>query len=256
MNAQNKHILLCEDSLEGIFTGVYNAYEQDYGHDHTALEISSQLYSTQLFCEYHETPADLEKARKVLRTINKKISYYLGYLLSTASLSYDSRKADAIYRAIILGLSMGQDVVHHRSDQNISLIHKLVKNVENEIMHLRGFTRFEELQNDVLFARINPKNDILRPLSDHFADRFPEEFFIIADTTRNSYFLHSPEESHFVLHSNDNLLSTLESQIIEEGLYQELWKNFIESITITQRTNVQLQTQMLPLRFRTYMTEF
>ena len=42
----------------------------------------------------------------------------------------------------------------------------------------------------------------------------------------------------------------------DEGRMQELFKSFVRTIAIESRTNEKLQLNMLPLRFRPYMTEF
>ncbi|MDE6702009.1 MAG: DUF4130 domain-containing protein, partial [Acetatifactor sp.] len=42
----------------------------------------------------------------------------------------------------------------------------------------------------------------------------------------------------------------------EESKYQMLFKHLCKSIAIDERRNSKLQTGMLPLRFREYMTEF
>ena len=41
-----------------------------------------------------------------------------------------------------------------------------------------------------------------------------------------------------------------------EEKFQKLWKSFFSGVTINERTNLKLQTQMVPLLYRTYMSEF
>ena len=38
--------------------------------------------------------------------------------------------------------------------------------------------------------------------------------------------------------------------------FKKLWKSFFSGVTINERTNLKLQTQMVPLLYRTYMSEF
>ena len=52
-------ILLCEDSLEGILTGVYEAYKSRYGHDNIKLCLDSEEYEIEMFSEYQK----MQKAR-------------------------------------------------------------------------------------------------------------------------------------------------------------------------------------------------
>ena len=166
-------------------------------------------------------------------------------------------KADTIYRVIILALQMGNQVLDHLTDPNVALLFKMERNANNEILHEQGFLRFEELASGVLFARINPKNAILPYLAYHFADRFPEENWVIADTTHGSMMIHERGKGCSYIHAKDEdfdrlLLSYSE----EEEVFQKLWKRYIDSVGIKARENISLQNQMLPLRFRKYMKEF
>ena len=199
----------------------------------------------------------MEKAAKVARTMQKKVSWQVYDALQMASLSYMPEKADTIYRVIILALQMGNQVLDHLTDPNVALLFKMERNANNEILHEEGFLRFEELASGVLFVRINPKNAILPYLAYHFADRFPEENWVIADTTHGSMMIHERGKGCSYIHAKDEdfdrlLLSYSE----EEEVFQKLWKRYIDSVGIKARENISLQNQMLPLRFRKYMKEF
>ena len=251
-----KYIYLCEDSTEGIFTAVYQAWEGNHGHANNKVQIASSDYNTELFCEYIEVETDLAKAEKVARTLKKKVSYEFYEQILLASLSYDCRKADSIYRSIILGLHMGSSVLNHLANEDISRIAKLKQNVTNEILHLNGFLRFEELEKGLLLGRIEPKNDIIRLLGDHFSDRFPEEHFLIADTVRSSFVMHTPKQTRYFIYPGFDFSSEFLSTTEAEKYYRELWCKFVDTIAIKPRENLKLQQQMLPLRFRDYMPEF
>lgn len=67
-----KHIFICEDSLEGILTGVYAAWDARVGHGNVELRTEEEG-NLELFCEYHPVEPDLLKAEKVLRTMRKKL---------------------------------------------------------------------------------------------------------------------------------------------------------------------------------------
>ena len=70
-------IFLCEDSIEGIFTGVYNAWESRYPKDYIKLS-SEQESNYELFSETIDVETDIEKASKVARTIeNDLVKWYI-----------------------------------------------------------------------------------------------------------------------------------------------------------------------------------
>ena len=56
-------VFVCEDSPEGIFTGVYDAWNSRLGHENVRLEVQGE-YNYSLFSEYREVAVDRLKAQK------------------------------------------------------------------------------------------------------------------------------------------------------------------------------------------------
>ena len=54
-------VFVCEDSPEGIFTGVYDAWSSRLGHENVRLEVQGE-YNYSLFSEYREVAVDQLKA--------------------------------------------------------------------------------------------------------------------------------------------------------------------------------------------------
>lgn len=253
----DKFIYLCDNSLDGIFTAIYDAYEQKHGHDMNEIRIAGESYNQELFSTYIPVKTDYEKASKVARTIRQKVSGDVFEFIQMASVSYDNNKADAIYRVVILALKMGRSVMDYLTEPNVQLLMKLERHTNNEILHEMGFLRFQELTNGVLFARINPKNAILPYLAEHFSERFSGENWIIADTVHGTVMIHAVNRGCTYANMKDVDFDVMSFEYSEsEELLQMLWKRFVDTIAIKERTNYDLQLQMLPLRFRKYMKEF
>lgn len=251
-----KYIYLCEDSFEGILTAVYNAYEDRYGHEKNKILISEGMYHQELFATYIPVGTEYEKAVKVARTIQNKVSQEVYEFIQKTSVSFDLHKADAIYRVIILALKMGRRVLDHLTEPNVQFLMELERHIANEIQHEIQFLRFEELADGVLFARINPKNALLPYLAEHFSDRFSGEDWLIADTVHGGVLMHEKNKGCTLANAGDIDFDALQLSYSEgEELWQKLWKRFVDSIAIKERINPRLQMQMLPLRFRKYMKE-
>ncbi len=250
-------IFLCEDSADGIFSAIYDAYESKNGHANNHIQVHIPGYNRQLFSEYIDVQTDYEKAAKVARSLQQKINGEVYDWLFSAAASYDLEKADSIYRAIILAFHMGAKVIDHLTNPAVSHLFELNRNIGNEIQHYKGFLRFAELKNNLLLAKIRPKNNILFFLADHFCDRYPDENFAIADTGRNSLLFHARGKPVTFTGKTDLDLNSIEGEYSEnEQLLQDLFKSYVSHITVEQRINPHLQRQLLPLRFREYMTEF
>ncbi len=257
MDGTERYIYLCEDSIEGIFTAVYDAFAERRGHGRNHIQIASQYYNQELLTTYITVLTDYEKAVKVARTIQDKIGDDVYEFIQKASVSADVEKADAIYRVTILALKMGKKVLSYLTEPNVAFLMELERSTNNEIQKLLQFLRFEELKNGFLFARINPKCAILPYLAEHFSDRFSGENWIIVDTVRGSMLIHEIHKGCSLMTTNDIDFDSFTPEYSEnEELWRKLWKTFVDSIAIKERINPRLQMQMLPLRFRKYMKEF
>ena len=89
-----RYVYLCEDSTEGIFTAVYDAFADGHRKEDTVLRLADSTYTTELFTTYITVETDMEKAAKVARTMQKKVSWQVYDALQMASLSYMPEKAE------------------------------------------------------------------------------------------------------------------------------------------------------------------
>ncbi|SFR93713.1 TIGR03915 family putative DNA repair protein [Anaeromicropila populeti] len=251
---KNKRIYICENTTDGIFTAIYDAWASSYGHDYNQIAVR-EPDNYQFFSEFIYVKTDLDKAVKVSRSICGKISWQAYEMVFHSTLSKNENKADIIYRFLILGFAMGNKVLEHVSNPYVNGVFSMDINVKNEFFHYEGFLRFVELKNRILFARMRPENNILGPVADHFGDRLTDENWIIYDEDRQTAAIHQARTQWFIAENfefNEAMdFSELEKQ---DSLY-DLWKCFVDSIGIKERKNDKLRGQMLPNRFREFMPE-
>lgn len=250
----------CEDTLEGIFTCIYRAYEEKRDCSNTVISLTDELL---LFAEYVPAAADEEKARRVAETLRKRFGEedYMRVCLALAS--DDTQKASAVYRTVAAGISgrCGKGRLFDRlSDPWVNKAFALSRAVGNEVHHLKGFLRFQELEGGALFSSIGPKNDVMTFLMPHFAERFPMENFMIFDENRYCFGIHPAAGGWYLARKNElrDLAFSKEKlrMSAKEKEYQELFRYFCHKIAIKERENKALQKKLLPLRFQEYMVEF
>ena len=71
---QNR-IYECDDTIEGILSGIYQAWDAAYGHEYIHLTVPSAGGGDMLlFSEYHTVIPDSGQAKKVAGAIRRKIS--------------------------------------------------------------------------------------------------------------------------------------------------------------------------------------
>lgn len=255
---KNIKIYRCEDSIDGIFTAVYDAWASKYGHDYIKLETidDNACSNFELFTEYIVVNTDLEKSQKVSRSIKNKISAYAYEMVIHAALSNDSRKADSIYHFLVIGFAMGEQVTRHLANPYVANLFEMNRNVGNEVHHYKGFLRFQEINNELLLAKFQPKNNIVELLTPHFADRLSIENFIILDVNRRLASVHQKHMPWFMTVLSKESMEELLSHADKEEEYEALWKAFFNSIAISERENYQCQRNHAPLHMRKYMIEF
>lgn len=251
-----KYVLQCEDSIEGIFSAVYAAWELKHGHENTMLQLSGKEETMELFTTYIPLEADSEKAEKVLRTIRQKCSDEVYTQLFRAACSDAADKADVIYRYVQLALRMGKQVAMHFTDRTVVRVMELSRAVGNAEHHYLGFLRFIEIPGEILLARYAPKPRLTELIMPHFVNRFPEERFLIWDTQRNVAGIHVPGQDYIMLTLTEAQVYTLQAYTEDNIQMEQMWKSFVESISIKERENKKLQQSNIPLHFRTYMPEF
>ena len=245
----------CEDTLESVFTAIYQSYEEKRNHDDTLLCLTDDPI---LFAEDVAVQADAVKTRKVMNTLVRRFGSEDSQYLTMALAAEDEYKAQAVYRTVVEGLRRGTRPGHlfdNLADDHIHKAFALARGVCTEVGHQKQFLRFQELETGVLYSRIGPKNDVLAFIMPHFSDRLPVENFLIYDEKRNLFGIH-PAKKHWVLLHGEEAEHPGITYSGEETFYQELFRQFCNTITIEERKNIKLQKGMLPLRFREYMVEF
>lgn len=254
-----KRIYVCRDNIEGILSGIYDAWSSRYGHDNIKIQVKASNDggdTLELFSEYIDVLEDQEKAMKVVRAIIDKISEEAYDIVRKAVCSCDRDKGDIIYRFLILGFHIGSKVTQYLGNDSVMRIFSLNRNVNNEVHYFLGFVRFTEIEYGILYSKINPKNDVIRLIAPHFSDRMNAENFIIVDEHRETAIVHRSGYPWVYTYGAELNVDRLKNYSEQEDEYRNLWKTFFDSISIKERENYRLQNNNLPKRFRSNMLEF
>ena len=200
----------CEDSIEGIFSAVYAAWELKYGHQNTSIQVVGfPDNNIELFTTYITLQPDVIKAQKVINTIRRTCSDAVYEWLFRAACADAPDKGDAIYRYIQVALRMGKSVSNHLSDPAVMRVMELSRAVGNAEHHYLGFLRFIEIPGKILLSRFAPKPRLTELIMPHFVERFPEERFVIWDTVRNVAGIHIPGQNYIMLNLTESQVAIL-----------------------------------------------
>lgn len=248
----------CENSVEGILSGIYQAWSKAYGHEYIRLAVPALEDSANLefFCEYFAVTPDAVQAEKVARTIRERISVRVYETMIRTLFSNRPDKADAVYHMLVGAFRYGEEILSHLAEPSVQAVFEMDRYVGNEAHQYTGFLRFEESLNGILVARFQPINDLLEVVTPHFENRFPGENFIIYDTGRQKAAFHRAGYPFIIRQVTAEEMQQFMQCSERELEFQQFWKAFFEMIAITERENPKLQRNMLPLHYRRYMTEF
>ena len=253
-------IYQCENTVDGIFSAVYDAGLSGYGHKFIRIqpEQKNQLENYELFTEYVQVKTDPEKTQSVIDAVRKKISEKAYHFIMSAVISEFPDKGDVIYQFVTYGFTIGPKVCSALQIPCVERIFAINRAVQNETHFFREFLRFQEVQKEpsLLLAIIEPKHRIIPLLTEHFADRFIQEWFIIYDEAHLEASFHQKGGDWEVRLLTQEEAKKLEELSEQQEEYVDLWKTFFDKIVIKERINKKLQTNMLPLRYRKHMTEF
>ena len=171
-------IYICTDSVTGIYSGIYDAWKQAVVNrqEGCGIALKGQV-EQELFCEYTEVEEDLKKAAAVDRLIRKNMGEKARRDLYYALLTEDPEKGNAVLGTMFAARSLpdSRKIMEHLSHPMVEKVFELSRAAGGEAHNYKGFLRFRELENGVLYAAIRPKAQVLPCLAPHFADRLPKE---------------------------------------------------------------------------------
>lgn len=252
-----KAIYVCSDTVTGIFSAVYDAWKSGKGEEECGIALKGMM-EQELFCEYYQVEETERKAQAVETLIKKHLGRQAYWDIYHAALASDREKGDAILGTMLEAKTLRDStkIMEHLSHPKVSKVFELSRTVGGEAHSFKGFARFRELMNGVLYCEIAPKNQVLTCLAPHFADRLPIENWMIHDKTHKMFAVHEAGKQWVLVLGEKVNMDTISNVSEKELEYARLWKGFCQTISIESRRNPRCQMQHLPLRYRPDMVEW
>ena len=256
-NFARLNIYFYDKTFEGLLTLVFDAYNKKAFPDQIlgGSELLT-LFSVTTF----KVTTDTEKAQRVWHGLHKKLSKEACGMLSVVFLSEQPSVELLLFRYIQKAFASEKSIEVNFADNDVLQCTKIFRLVSREAERMRMFVRFQKTADDIYFAPIEPKYNVLPLVADFFTDRFGDQKWVVYDVKRNYglyYDLGKTEEISFDqlgfdLHSGK--LNDAQAAA-DEQLFQSLWKKYYKSITIKERLNPKLHRQLLPKRFWRFLPE-
>ena len=250
-------IYTCQDRLTDIMTCIYDAWSEALKVGHNQIGLKKEpIFQQTIFDEYIHVDGDPSKTEKVIRSIRRSISETAYMNIYYASLSADENALQAIYDFLRVGFAIGSTVVGQYTNPHVMNLLELRRQVSNEAHHFREFARFQSLENQVYVSHLEPRNDVIMLVGNHFANRMPSEHWMIIDDNRKTACVHVKDGENYLRYLTDDEFSVLQKTESYEDEYTDMWKTFFHAISIEQRKNYVCQRNLFPIWKRKHAVEF
>lgn len=241
-------IYIYDGTWDCFLTAIHHHYYDK--QDVTNIE-SALCYEPNLIDEYRIISTDIIKAKAVEEAILHKISLESLENLQKCFFSEIKGREMWILKYIRMGFKVGMRIDSMLGDKTVLDVLIPARKVGFECHRMLGLLRFELLEGDIYYAKIQPDHNIISFISPHFKTRFADQNWVIHDTKRNIASLYNTKRmllSYMDLSSIPNLHS-------DELRFQSLWKNYYKHIAIKSRLNPKLQKNFMPKRYWKNLTE-
>lgn len=242
-------ILIYDDTFEGLLTAIYDGF---YSKESLAsIYGKSESNAPLLLGDIIEIITDEVKFKKVRDAIINKLDILALKNIYVVHLCNEKDKAMIIFEYLKIAFKLGHDVHSFLNIYAIRLVDDINRRVSMECHRFEGFVRFNYIDEKFLYSSIEPDNDILELLGDHFKNRFSKEYFIIHDISREKALIYNGTFYEIIAVDKD----TYEKLKSYEDEYANLWKSYFKSTTIEERKNLRLQCRMMPKRYWKHILE-
>ena len=208
-------------------------------------------YSSNLLDNPIELNLDEEtnKLNKFMNLFSLDIIHTIYYIY----LSENENKELVIYYFLKNALKYQDSVYLHRNLKCVNMAINISSYVGREAHKLKGFTRFKLLKSNFYYAEINPTNNVIQILTNHFKKRLKNEYFLIYDVNHKIYALYDKKDIYYL--SSEELISLNLELDVKEEQFEDLWKSFFNTIGIKERENLKVQRNFMPKKYWHYILE-
>lgn len=207
--------------------------------------IHDETYNANLFD--YVINLDLPNKKDIISKFHDYFGSYNMHLVYYVYLSSVQNKELIIFYYLLNYFKYRENLPKMRNLKCVSEVLRISKQVGNEAHRFKGFLRFKELKNHVLYATIAPDNNILEIISCHFQKRLKNEYWLIKDEKRQIISVYN-KKNFYIVSTNDFNLKDLALDDKEKEI-EKLWVTFYNTIFIKERKNERCRMNFMPKKY-------
>ncbi len=250
------NVFFYDKTFDGLLSAVFDAYRHKVFPG--ALVECGDV--TPLFTDTaHRVDTAPDKTARVWAGLRKKLPQEALGMLTYVWLSEQEGSDLLLFHYICKVFDTPNSNVFNFTDADVLAVKQIAQKVSRERMYVIQFVRFQKTIENIYFALISPRSNVLPLVTEHFMDRFSDQRWAIYDESRGyGYFYDLRKIAEISLNDNNAVINgKLDDALLkeDEALYQRLWKNYFTALNIKERSNPKLHRRHMPQRFWKHLTE-
>ena len=255
-------VYVFDNTLDGLLTAVFDSFFLKQQPE-ALLGEGEQL---PLFAEeLHHVLTDGEKAGRVWKGLEKHLSKDGLRMITLSWLSEERTLNQPLFNFIckVFRLPAVSGIERNASDPDVLEVRNTCRRVLHEQLRMKQFIRFQKAKDGTYLAVVSPDHNVLPLITNHFADRFNDQPWLIYDAKRHYGFYYDGETVIRVTFGDEASVpfdltnGKLDADVLSENdkIFQDLWRTYFKAICIKERMNPKKQLNDMPRRYWKYMTE-
>jgi len=255
-------VYVFDNTLDGLLTAVFDSFFLKQQPE-ALLGEGEQL---PLFAEeLHHVLTDGEKAGRVWKGLEKHLSKDGLRMITLSWLSEERTLNQPLFNYIckVFRQPAVSGIERNASDPDVLEVRNTCRRVLHEQLRMKQFIRFQKAKDGTYLAVVSPDHNVLPLITNHFADRFNDQPWLIYDAKRHYGFYYDGETVIRVTFGDEASVpfdltnGKLDADVLSENdkIFQDLWRTYFKAICIKERMNPKKQLNDMPRRYWKYMTE-
>jgi probable DNA metabolism protein len=255
-------VYVFDNTLDGLLTAVFDSFFLKQQPE-ALLGEGEQL---PLFAdELHHVMTDGEKAGRVWKGLEKHLSKDGLRMITLSWLSEEQKLNQPLFSFIckVFRQPAVSGIERNASDPDVLEVRNTCRRVLHEQLRMKQFIRFQKAKDGTYLAVVSPDHNVLPLITNHFADRFNDQPWLIYDAKRHYGFYYDGETVIRVTFEDEASVpfdltnGKLDADVLSENdkIFQDLWRTYFKAICIKERMNPKKQLNDMPRRYWKYMTE-
>jgi probable DNA metabolism protein len=245
--------VLYDGTFEGLLTAVFEVYEYKIAQPQLRR---GAIADGSLFGDVHVVQTNAAKAKRVLVKLEQTLSKTAMNQVYKSFLSELPQIDNVLLRYIQYILASKHGAENDYGHPDVLMVQQTSKKVHREKHRMEAFIRFQLTKDELYYAIVQPDYNVLPLIATHFKERYADQRWLIYDCRRKYGLYYDLENvSEVIIDFKEGSNEEKNMYDEKEGLYQELWKQYFDSVNIKARRNTKLHIQDMPKRYWRYLTE-